>query len=319
MNVASEVDFSVEVDARRSDPWAIETFVSQGMNRATLSVQDFDQDVQLAIGRLQSEETTRKVVENLRAAGVGNVGIDVLYGLPRQTRDNVRKTVEAVVAMAPDRVSLQGYAHMPWMAKRQRMIDERDLPIGEARQTQYETAFDLLSAAGYRPVGIEHFAREGDPLLDLAQSGQLRRRHLAYTDDRLEAVIGIGASAVSSFRHGRVQNEQCTKTYRAQADEGRSAAYRGTMLSLEDKVRGRAIEMLVCSFGVDLVALKAEFGDFSNIVRPGLEAAKEKFGARIRWDSDGFRIVERGPALARRVARCLDPLHSEAQRYSYAI
>jgi oxygen-independent coproporphyrinogen III oxidase len=320
LNVTPDAEFAVEIDARRADPDRIEALISAGMTRATLFVPDLDPRVQLAIGRVQEERDAALTVRHLRAGGVRTVGIDILYGLPRQGLSQVERTVAQVIGMEPDRIALQGYAHVPWMARRQRMIEEGDLPDSGARVEQYRAAAAALRGAGYRSVGVEHFAREGDPLLHLAETGRLRHRHLAFTDDSIEAVIGLGASAISSFRQGRVQNAQRTLDYRAGIRAGLPAAQQGWVFSLEDQVRGRAIEMLMCDFRVDMAQLRREFGDFAAIVTPGLESAIRQFtGVACSDGEGGLSIPSDGPMFARLVARCLDPTYVLGQRFSYAI
>lgn len=317
--VAADAEFTVEIDARRVVPETIEALIGQGMTRSTLFVQDFDPRVQRAIGRLQSLDDTGRAVRLLRKGGVGSIGIDMLYGLPLQGCVQVLETANAILSVEPDRVALFGYAHVPWMAKRQNMINEAQLPGTEERLTQYGIAAEYFVRAGYDPVGIDHFVKPEDAMARAAREGRLRRRHLAYTDDSLDAVIGIGASAISSFRQGFLQNERQTVAYSARIGAERLAIQRGWAFSLEDKVRGRAIEMLMCGFRVDLAALRREFGDFASILDAGLATARERFGEAVALEGETFRIVRDGPILARLIARCLDARNAAEGRYSGAI
>lgn len=319
LTLAPDADVAVEIDARRADPARIDALLAAGMTRAKLFVQDFDPEVQRAIGQVQRAADMRELVTHLRRAGAATIGIDMLYGLPRQGRAQIGATVEAVIGMAPDRVGLHGYAHVPWMAKRQSMIKERDLPGGCARIEHYALAAAALRQAGYRSIGVDHFSRPGEALDRMVAAGTLRHRHLCFTHDRIEAVLGFGASAISSFRQGRVQNALPTLDYLDLLNRGAPASAQGCVFSLEDRIRGRAIEMLMCEFRVDMARLRGEFGDFAEILRPGLAQAGRRYKTVVREGRDGLTITGDGPLHARLVARCLDPTSHRSQRYSYAV
>src|SRR5262249_10153239 len=172
----------------------------------SVGVQDFDPQVQRAINRLQSFDGTARAIEGLRAAGIERINIDLIYGLPHQSVAGIARTVEQVIALAPNRVALFGYAHMPALKPHQRLIDERALPGGAERWAQFEAAAGLLQQAGYLWIGLDHFARSDDPLAVASAKGQLRRNFQGYTTDRCEALIGLGASAIGALPEGYAQN-----------------------------------------------------------------------------------------------------------------
>lgn len=310
---------SVEIDPRHTGADRLEALAALGMRRVTFGVCDFDPDVQRAIGRQQSRGVTAACVAALRQRGVTSVGIDILYGLPRQTGTTLDETIETVLDLAPDRIALTGYAHVPWMAKRQRMISESTLPGTAARIAQFGRGRERILRAGYVACGIDHFARPSDSLAVAAMAGRLRRNFQGYTDDGVTALIGLGVSSISRFPQGYVQNTDRTRTYVARIAEGLAGAERGTALTLEDRIRGRAIEMLMCDFRIDLAALRSEFGDFVEVLDPGIAAATQVFGTDVAATDDGFAITGSGPMLARLVARHFDALDSGENRYSQAI
>jgi oxygen-independent coproporphyrinogen-3 oxidase len=221
------------------------------MNRASIGVQDFDDDIQQAIGRIQGYEVTRDTVEALRAHGIQSLNADILYGLPHQNQARIAESVQMLLSLSPDRVALYGYAHVPWMAKRQAMIPTDALPTPEERLHLFNTARRLFLWDGYDEIGIDHFARPTDSMAIAARTGHLRRNFQGYTDDTCDVLIGLGASAISKFPQGFAQNASATAQYQASVREGEMATGRGHIFKGEDMWRGRMIEMLLCSFKID--------------------------------------------------------------------
>ncbi len=197
-----DFEFSVEINPTEASPALLGTLVDYGMNRARIGVPDFDPKVQAAIGRMQSLEKTIAVVEFLRGRGVDAINLDLLYGLPFQTKESFRTTLDHVIAMDPDRLAIYGYVHVPWMSKRQVLIKEETLPDTMARFELANIAHDVLTKKGFEPVGIDHFAKKTDSLFDALQTGRLRRNFQGYTDDPSATLIGFGASAISRFKEG---------------------------------------------------------------------------------------------------------------------
>ncbi|MFY8157334.1 MAG: oxygen-independent coproporphyrinogen III oxidase, partial [Rhabdaerophilum sp.] len=242
----ADCDFAVEIDPRGLDDARIEALARAGLTRVSLGVQDFDPEVQGAINREQSFDETQRVADAFRAKGVRSLNIDAIYGLPYQTEARLMATLEKVIALAPDRIALFGYAHVPWMKKHQEMIPPESLPGVEARFLQAENAAAFLVANGYARVGIDHFARPGDGLAMAARDGSLRRNFQGYTVDPAEALIGFGASAIGSLPQGYVQNEPTTGRYLATIAEGKLPTARGITVTAEDRMRRGVIEALMC-------------------------------------------------------------------------
>ncbi len=258
-DVLPNAEFAVEIDPRGLEPEAIEALAAIGVTRASIGLQDINPQVQQAINRVQTLEETASAAGGLRAAGIKALNIDLMYGLPHQTVGRMEATVSAAVSMEPDRIALFGYAHVPALKPHQRLIPEEALPDGAERLAQSEAATSALLAAGYRSVGLDHFARPGDPLARAAEAGTLRRNFQGYTVDRAPALIGLGPSAIGALPDGYVQNAAPMHAYRDAIRSGRFAVHRGIVLSQEDRLRRAVIERLMCDMTVDLDALCSAF------------------------------------------------------------
>ncbi len=319
MPFADGAEFSVEVDPNECDDARLDALAAAGMNRASIGIQDFDPKIQETIGREQSFEITQEVSQKLRARGIHSLNTDILYGLPYQDNASITATANKLVSLRPDRVALYGYAHVPWMAKRQRMIPEDKLPDSVARLALYDTAKKIFLAAGYRAVGIDHFALEGDGLERAAKAGRLRRNFQGYTDDRCETLIGVGASSISRMRQGYVQNISATSAYLAQIRGGNLAAARGHMFTDEDRLRARVIEELMCAFEVNLDKIEAEFDTVPMDLRLEQLRVHQKFSPLTTLNGAVLKIVEAGQPLTRMIAREFDAYNVNAAGHSLAI
>ena len=306
-----DAEFCVELDTVSGGQDRIEALMRAGMTRARLGVQDFGAETVAAIGSGQARDGFRDLVGRLRVAGVPAIEVGLLFGLPRQTLSSLGDTCAEVLDAMPDRLSLSGYVHAPRIAKRQQMIPEEMLPDMGERLAQKTLAARLLVEAGYVRVGVDLFVRPDDPLAEARAAGRLRRCLDGYTDDPVDAVIGLGASSISRFRQGYVQNPISTTRYREGADAGGTRA--GLVLSLDDRVRARAIEMLMCDFALDLRLLGAEFGDFASIAAKGMDEAARAFPDHVRLSEARLEIVSEGPLLARLVSRFFD-VHADETR-----
>ncbi len=314
-------EFAVEIDPRDMTPDRFEAFEDVGLTRASIGVQDFDETVQAAIGRKQGYEMTRDVVAELRGIGVSGVNIDLLYGLPHQTEDSIGRTIEQVIEIGPDRIAIFGYAHVPWMAKRQKLIDPATLPGPEQRQAQAALAAAMLAQAGYTAIGIDHFARPGDSLALARDDGTLRRNFQGYTVDPAEAMLAFGASAIGFLPQGYVQNDPATATYQLRIEHGGLASRRGCVLSLDDRIRRDAIEEILCQFRLDLDRLTGRYGDFTKPLRETAARllAAAPAGALEPWQG-GFRIAEAWRSRTRLIAAEFDAyFQTQPARHSLAV
>lgn len=244
---ALDADWSIELDPRSLTPDWLPTLKGVGVCRASLGVQTFSPALQEAIGRVQPDDEIVRSVDLLRAAGVSSLNFDLMYGLPGQTMDDLEQTLERTIALGADRVALFGYAHVPHMLPRQQRIDASRLPDAELRFAMAARGYDLLVAAGYQPVGFDHFALATDPLAQAAREGRLRRNFQGFTEDPADTVIGLGATAISCFPDLLVQNEKNPGRYRMLLSQDRLTGARGVARTAEDRRRGKVIEGLLCN------------------------------------------------------------------------
>ncbi len=312
-------EFSVEMDPTAIDDAKLDALAAAGMNRASVGIQDFDPDVQVAIGRLQSFEITSSVISGLRDRGINSINTDIVYGLPYQNLDSFDATIQQVLTLDPDRIALFGYAHVPWMAKRQRMIAEDSLPNPQTRFDLFNHASKVFSTTGYQPLGIDHFAKPTDSLAIAAANKLMRRNFQGYTDDTCVALIGLGASSISRFPQGYIQNRVTTNAYAAEIKADRWSAVRGIALSAEDKLRARAIETLMCNFEIDMDALNVEYDGMADIILPDLTRITDLFAGFVDFDGKKLTIKDEGFHLTRLIACELDAYHTSAAKHSMAI
>ncbi len=253
-------ELAVEIDPRTLTREMAGALGGAGVRRASLGVQSFDPVVQKAVNRIQSEEQTFGTVSHLREHGVDRINFDLIYGLPHQTVRSCVETAVAAAAMRPDRLAVFGYAHVPSFKKHQRMIDEAALPDGAARSEQAMAIAETLVDAGYRQIGLDHFALPGDDLALAQAAGKLRRNFQGYTTDTCRTLVGFGASAIGHTAQGYVQNEVPLGLYAGHIGSGRLATAKGYRLTPEDRLRADVIERLMCDFEADIPAISTRHG-----------------------------------------------------------
>ena len=251
-NILDKAEIAVEIDPRTFTPGNAVALGKIGCTRASLGVQEFDEKVQTAINRVQPIVMIEKTLELLREQGVKAVNFDLMYGLPYQTPETLKNTVEQAATLNPDRIALFGYAHVPWMAKNQRMISEEALPTPLMRYEQAKVAGDALAGEGYVKIGLDHFARPEDSMAVALREGRLHRNFQGYTDDEAGATVAFGASAISALPDGFAQNIVETGAYTRAVNSGALPIAKGVVFRGEDKLRGAIIERLMCDMEVDL-------------------------------------------------------------------
>ncbi|ODT78907.1 MAG: oxygen-independent coproporphyrinogen III oxidase [Pelagibacterium sp. SCN 64-44] len=315
-----QAQISIEIDPNDLDDGRYDAMAAFGLTRASLGVQDFDPKVQKAINRLQSFEQTRSVVEAMRSRGVASVNLDLLYGLPFQTEAGLARTIDAALSLAPDRVALFGYAHVPWMKPHQKLIPEDALPDRHARFAQARRAAKMLTEAGFEPIGFDHFARPGDSLAIAARTGKLRRNFQGYTDDAADALIGLGASSIGQLPQGYVQNITATGEYSKAVLAGGVATAKGFALTPADKLRAHAIETLLCTFRLRPADL-AGFGAAGRALMAEAEAmAMVDEDGLTAMENGSFAVTDIGRPFVRTIAARFDTYFgSGTARHSAAV
>jgi len=248
----AKAEHAIELDPRKVDADLCRFLAAQGVNRASLGVQDINPQVQKAIGRIQPLADIERTVSGLRDAGINAINFDLIYGLPLQTKETLRETCEKTSVFSPDRIACYGYAHLPQRRANQKLIPDSSLPDSYERFFQAAVVEQAFTQLGYIPIGIDHFAKPDDPLAIAAQNGALHRNFQGYTDDDAAILIGFGASAISEFPNLFAQTIADIGQYKKAVDNGGLGAARGIKLTDEDKLRAQLIRDLMCRFRADL-------------------------------------------------------------------
>ena len=307
---------AIELDPRHITPELVDGLARIGINRVSLGVQEFSPRVQQAIGRIQPYETVAAGVTLLREAGIDAINFDLMYGLPHQSEQDLHNTITHAHALRPSRIALFGYAHVPWLKTHQRLIDTAALPGANARLVQAEAARGALIALGYVPIGLDHFARHGDPLTLAAATGRLRRNFQGYTTDNADALLGLGASAIGRLPQGFAQNAADVRGYARAIEAGQFATVRGVAFTAHDRQRGLIIERLMCDFAVDLDAYAAE-EEFADAFAALVPLADDGL---VRVEGRRIAVTEAGRPFVRLVASAFDAyLGRGTARHSRAV
>jgi oxygen-independent coproporphyrinogen-3 oxidase len=319
-----EREFGIEIDARYADADYVRGLAGLGFDRISLGIQDFDPAVQAAVNRVQSVAETRAVVEAARAADFASVGVDLIYGLPRQSVDGFARTLEEVLALAPDRVALYGYAHLPQLFKPQRRLDASELPDPATRLALFGRALERLTAAGYVYVGMDHFARADDELARAQRAGTLQRNFQGYSTHGDCDIVGLGVSAIGRVGDCYSQNARDLVGYYAALDAGRLPVVRGLHLDEDDLIRRALIGELMCHGELDMLDFgqrhRLVFADYFESALTRLHRLAED--GLVTLDERSIRVTPRGRLLLRSIAMCFDAYleqPSTPARYSRTI
>jgi oxygen-independent coproporphyrinogen III oxidase len=320
-NVAEEAEIAVEIDPRTLSGEMTGALADCGVNRASLGVQDFDPAVQLAVNRVQPFATVAAAVARLRRAGIAAVNFDLMYGLPHQSEEGAAASAAQALSLAPDRLAVFGYAHVPWMKRHQALLPEAALPDAQARFRQQQRVAAVLSEAGYVAIGLDHFALARDPLAAAAAAGRLRRNFQGYTSDPAPVLLGVGASAIGALCDAYVQNEAAVPRWRQAVRAGHLPVARGIRLTAEDRLRRDIIAEIMCHLAVDLAATAARHAaPPAPLVTPGL--AHLAADGLIEWDGSRLQVTEKGRPFLRTVASAFDAYYRpqpDSPRYSQGV
>jgi len=306
---APDAECSIEIDPRVVAPEQVKVLAALGINRASLGIQDTNTEVQEAIHRVQSAELNRRAVDMLRDAGIPDINLDLIYGLPRQTVATVEQTVADVLTLSPDRLSVFSYAHVPWIKPAQRIFDQRgEMPGPEDKLAMFGVISRGLRAAGFVDVGLDHFARPDDPLAIARQEGTLHRNFQGYSTRAGASLYAFGISSISSTPDAYWQNPKSLAAYREALSAGKLPAEKGYRLSAEDKRRRRLIMGIMCNRSLDFERLGREWDcRITSVYRDELASLAElRADGLVEWDESGLRITPRGEPLLRVVAMAFD-------------
>lgn len=301
-------DYSIEIDPREADWSTMGMLREEGFNRVSFGVQDIEPAVQRAVNRLQSLEQTQAIMDAARALKYRSINIDLIYGLPKQSPASFSRTLKAVIAMRPDRLSLFNYTHLPERFLPQRRIMSGDLPIAAAKLAMRKNSLRQLSEAGYRYIGMDHFALHDDSLSLAQDSGELQCNVHGYTTHGHTDLIGLGVSSISQVGELFSQNSSDIKAYQHLLGEGRPAIARGRISSAEDRLRRAIINQLICQFRLDFAPIQARFGSLWRAVFADSWPLLQQMQADglIRLDDQALDVLPAGRLLVGSICRVFD-------------
>ena len=314
-------EYSIEVDPRKVDTETVELLGELGFNRMSVGVQDFDEGVQQAINRIQTEEETLGVINAARANGFKSISVDLIYGLPKQTVIGFNRTLDRVIAASPDRLSIYNYAHLPSLFKPQRRILESDMPSADTRLQILSLAIRRLTDAGYVYIGMDHFAKPEDELAIAQRQGRLHRNFQGYSTHADCDLLAFGISSIGKVGPTYSQNVKTLDEYYDRLDNGILPVYRGIELNADDILRRAIIQALMCHFELSLESIEiahlidfkqyfaAEIADLQQMVQGGL----------LRIDDNWITVLPPGRMLVRAISMVFDKyLRADRQRTRYS-
>lgn len=320
-SVAPDAERSVEIDTRSATAGTLDTFLAHGFNRFSLGVQDFDPAVLAHARRGADRMQVAEVVAHLRAAGNEAINFDLVYGLPEQTLGTAALTCERVLQLRPSRIALYSYAHVPWIHPHQEALAAAGLPDGDAKLALFLSMSDRFLQAGYRAVGMDHFALPDDPLVAALRAGSLRRSFMGYTPGRELDVLALGASAISAVGASYSQNVKELQPYLDAVQAGQLPLLRGFLLSPDDELRRALLLELFCTFRVDLEGLSRRFGlDVTAALRADLERLRplERDGL-VRIGPSTVEATDAGRFFIRNICMTFDRyLEQDPARRGYS-
>lgn len=295
----SEFEGSIEVDPRRTTREQLETLREFGFNRVSMGVQDFNPEVQRLVNRKQPREMTEALTSAARELGYESVNYDLIYGLPKQTPQSVREMAEITVELRPDRIALYSFALVPWIKPAQRLFKDEDLPTGAAKRELYEIARGILLEAGYREIGMDHFALPTDSLAKSDENGTLHRNFMGYADRRTDVLLGLGVSSISETPGIFHQNEKVLPVYERRVTNGEIPTHRGHVLTDEDRRRREQILKFMTRWQVELES-DEQVEDVRQFLASLIEDGLVEFEGRV------MRLTAKGRPFLRNACMALD-------------
>ncbi len=310
-----EGEYSIEIDPRSVTRETIKALRNVGFTRFSLGVQDVDEKVQKAVNRIQPLEMSADIIQACRDFGSTSISVDLIYGLPLQTLDGFSRTIDKIIELSTDRISVFNYAHLPTMFKPQRRINEEELPAAEVKLAILEMSIAKLTAAGYRNIGMDHFAKPSDELAQAQLNGTLHRNFQGYTTHAECDLIGFGVSSIASIAGCYSQNEKDLQGYYKAIDEQRYPVIKGLSLHDDDKIRRSIIQELACHFKLDFQQAAEEFNvDFNSYFRDEIEQLLVMQDDELLNISDNtLNVSPRGRFLIRNICMVFDKRMRELQ------
>lgn len=305
-NFSKDAEISCEIDPRFLTSEQAKVFVDGGFNRISFGVQDFNDKVQREIHRIQSFETTQKSMQMLRDLGVKSINVDLIYGLPYQSLESFQATLSRVLELAPNRLAIFNYAHVPWLKKNMRKLDESTLPGPSEKLAILEYCEQFLGKNGFEMIGMDHFARKDDELYKALQNGTLHRNFQGYTTKKGAKLVGIGLTSIGEGEDYYAQNHKEMKPYEEAINKGLLPFAKGIELSFDDRLRKALIGELMSNYHLDIKALEKEFGvSFFDYFKDDLKKLEE-LSQFYEINENELKVNESGVLLIRNLVMCFD-------------
>ncbi|MCY9864566.1 oxygen-independent coproporphyrinogen III oxidase [Vibrio coralliirubri] len=320
-NFTADAEISIEVDPREIELDVLDHLRSEGFNRLSIGVQDFNKEVQKLVNREQDEEFIIAMVQRAKELGFRSTNLDLIYGLPKQTQALFAETLKQVLEMKPGRLSVFNYAHMPQLFAAQRKIKDEDLPEAKEKMAILQDTIETLTGAGYQFIGMDHFALPEDELAVAQREGILHRNFQGYTTQGEADLIGFGVSAISMVGDAYAQNQKELKKYYAQVNDLRHALWKGVALDSDDLLRREVIKQLICNFKLDKTMIESEFSvNFNRYFKEDLELLKTFINDDlVEVDDKEIRVTLRGRLLIRNICMCFDKyLRAKARQQQFS-
>lgn len=313
-------EYAIEIDPRQADADFVTGLRDLGFNRLSIGVQDFNPRVQQAVNRVQSEADTRTVIDAARTSGFHSVSVDLIYGLPLQTVTGFNETLDAIIAISPDRLSVFNYAHLPQRFKPQRRIQEKDLPTPAEKLEIMESTISRLTDAGYVYIGMDHFSKPVDDLAVAQQEGTLYRNFQGYSTHADCDLIGLGISAISQVGNCFAQNVYTLEQYYFNIDNGKLAIQQGVSMTTDDQIRRAVIMQLICHFTVDYEVIEKRFSiDFRDYFASELQKlVLMADDGLLDYDDVGIRVQPIGRLLIRNICMAFDSYLQQPKTVAYS-
>ena len=307
-NFQADAELSIEVDPREIALSCIDHLAKEGFNRISLGVQDFNKAVQKAVNREQDEDFIIQLLNRAKEQGFQSTNLDMIYGLPLQTKASFAHTLEKIVELDPARLSIFNYAHMPTLFAAQRKINEDDMPKASDKLAILQYTIEFLTNSGYRFIGMDHFAKPNDELAVAQKKGQLHRNFQGYTTHEDADLLGLGVSAISQIGDSYSQNHKKLADYYQQIDQHKHAQWRGFALSQDDIIRREVIKKLICNFTLDIKQIEQKFTlKFTEYFDEDIKLLQCFIEDQlIELDNDTITVHPKGRLLIRNICMCFD-------------
>lgn len=305
---ANNIEQSIEIDPREITPKTIDHLALVGFNRLSMGIQDFNQEIQTLINREQDENLIANLIKQARKRDFASISLDLIYGLPKQTVESFTDTLNKVIALSPDRLSVFNYAHLPTRFAAQRKIKDEDLPAAIEKLKILQNSIEQLTQAGYTFIGMDHFAKPTDELAIAQQQGILHRNFQGYTTHGDADLLGLGVSAISMLGDSYAQNQKDLQIYQSEVQKKGNALWKGFTLNQDDKIRRDVIKQLICHFNLNKTTIEnryqIKFDDYfaedlqllAPLVKDGLVENK----------ADSLIVSAKGQMLIRNICMCFD-------------